>query len=299
MNYPDEPLHFPHFDLIYSDILRDLLNTGEKQSNRTGIDTVYKIGCYFELNQIEYQFPLLTTKKVYWKSAFAEMLGFILGFDSAEQFRALGCNVWNQNANENKEWLANPNRKGIDDLGSIYGVQWRKWINIDGDVFDQLSKVVDDLSKGIDNRREIVTAWNPGELSQMALPPCHMTMIFSLVKGATELDLFLLVRSNDVFLGMPFNVAQYAFLLMLIAQITNKKVGAFRYYANNYHLYVNHLVAARIQSLRMPLKTKSKVVLNPGICSLEDLSRPDLILDDLVEVQNYLHHPPIRAAMAV
>lgn len=290
-----------NFDVVYSDILRDVLANGELQSNRTGIDTLFKIGKYFEL-EVASQFPLLTTKKIYWKSAFAEMIGFILGYSNASDFRRIGCNVWNQNANENQQWLNNPARLGPDDLGAIYGVQWRSWATLgQSKCIDQLELVVNDLKNGIDNRREIVTAWNPGELDIMALPPCHMTMIFSLVKESTTVDLFVLVRSNDVFLGMPFNVAQYAFLLHLIAQITNKTPGTLRYYANNVHIYQTHLDVARAQSLRMPMQQKPRIEINSDIRSLVDLDIDvqNKLITDVVTVHDYVCHPPLLASMAV
>ena len=291
-------------DLVYRDIVSDILETGELQENRTGINTLYKIGKYWELDTSPEMFPILTTKRVFWKSAFSEMLGFLRGYSSAADFRNLGCNVWDANANENQEWLNNPNRKGTDDLGRVYGVQWRDWKR--GKMFayvDQINNVITDLSKGIDNRREIVTAWNPGELDQMALPPCHMTMIFSLVEDKTKVDLFLLLRSSDTGLGLPYNMIQYAFLLNLIAMITKKNPGTLRIYANNIHIYENHLDALKEQLTRNSSLDESDaypvLILNDDIDIGVISPSSDMTLSDIASVEFYNPHPPIKMEMAV
>ena len=297
------------FDTQYTILANDILETGEWSNNRTGVRTKFKIGKLLEFD-LSKEFPILTTKYVYWRSAISEMVGFIRGYDNAADFRNIGCNVWNQNANENKEWLKNPNRKGTDDLGRIYGVQWREWdaglltqtsentFEIDQPV-DQLKMVVDDLSKDIDNRREIVTAWNPGEMSIMALPPCHMTMIFSLVEEKTKVDLFVVIRSSDVGLGLPFNTAQYAFLLNFIARITNKKVGTLRIYLNNVHIYENHIDGIKEQLKRMPLICNPKLDLSDDLSSLEALETTSKPIQDLIHLNDYEYHPAIKLPMAV
>jgi len=229
-------------DKLYISLIENIIENGEweKTINRTGIQTKFIIGNYWEIPVNEY-FPIIQSKKVAWRSAIAEMVCFIRGYSNAADFRRMGCKVWDQNANENQKWLNNPFRLGTDDLGRVYGVQWRNWQNPIGENYDQFKKVIDDLSNGIDDRREIVTSWNPGELNQMALPPCHFTMIFSLRDSGETVDLFMSQRSVDCGLGLPFNLVQYGFLLNLVAKITNKKVGVFRYYMNNVHVYANHI----------------------------------------------------------
>lgn len=299
---------YSHVDREYLALLDRIINLGEdEQDNRTSIPTRFLIGNYLRL-PLHSQFPLLTTKKVFWKAAFAEMIGFIRGYDNAADFRALGCNVWNQNANDNKQWLQNSHRKGEDDLGRIYGVQWRDWYRPIGHI-DQFNKVIDDLSQDKDDRREIVTAWNPGEIEMMALPPCHMTMIFSLSHNKTRVNLFTLLRSNDVLLGMPFNLAQYGFLLHLVAKMTGKKVGYLHYYANNVHLYSNHLVQARTQMMREPRTEiptisfhKNKEMNTQSLWKRFVLESPPEEIssfDDWLSINDYHPHPPIKAEMAV
>ena len=288
------------FDQYYLTLVQDLINTGETASNRTGIDTLYKLGLYMEID-LQKEFPLLTTKKIAWRAAFAEMLGFIRGYTNANDFRNLGCRVWDANANENVEWLKNPYRFGQDDLGPIYGYQWRNWskslptghVNV-----DQLRQVYEDLKNNIDNRREIITAWNPGELHKMALPPCHMTMQFGLRNSNQILDLFLYVRSNDVGLGMPFNVAQYSWLLHLMAKITGHIPGKLLYYAFNYHVYVNHIEALKQQLSRNPL-TAPSIEISDVVDSLEFLENTNLPIDQWTFIDKYNPHPIIKMPMAV
>jgi len=287
------------YDEQYIDLLKELLRDGEWSSNRTGINTLFKIGHYMGID-CEHEFPLLTTKRVYWKSAFAEILGFIRGYDSAKDFRSIGCKVWDQNANENDQWLNNPNRNGTDSLGRIYGVQWRRWYDPQtNQSIDQLKKVVDDLSNGIDDRREIITAWNPAELDLMALPPCHFTMIFSLSENKSKLNLSLIIRSNDVFLGNPFNIAQYAFLLNVIAKITKKRVGVLHYFCSNVHIYRNHLDQVKEQLTRSPKGNRPWINISNKVDSLEFLENTDEPIENWANVINYDPHPPIKASMAV
>ena len=290
------------FDEYYLSLIKDLINTGERSSNRTGIDTLYKLGLYMEID-MQKGFPLLTTKKIAWKAAFGEMLGFIRGYTNAKQFRSLGCRVWDQNANENIDWLNNIYRIGTDDLGLIYGYQWRNWNKIgtsltDISNIDQLNLVYNDLKNNIDNRREIITAWNPGLLHKMALPPCHMTMQFGLRENNTVLDLFLYIRSNDVGLGMPFNVAQYSWLLHLMAKITGHTPGKLLYYAFNYHIYVNH-IDALLSQLTRDCRQSPQIEINSIVDSLEFLETTELPIDQWTFIHNYEPHPLIKMLMAV
>lgn len=285
------------FDDLYLDLVVELLESGEWQSNRTGIDTLYKIGVYWEIDMAD-GFPLLTTKKMPWKAAFAEQLGFLRGYSSAADFRRLGCRVWDANANRNPQWLRNPNRQGEDDLGRIYGVQGRRWAAPDESIVDQLWNVYLSLLKGVDDRRLVVTHWNPGELNQMALPPCHMMYTFSLRENNEVLDLFLYVRSNDVGLGMPFNVAQYAFLLHAMAKISGRKPGRLLYFAQNAHIYKNHIEALEEQLLRTP-KRPPDLVLAEECNSLDFLVETEKPISEWCQIEHYDPHPAIKMEMAV
>lgn len=290
-----------NFEQQYLAAVKNVLETGERSSNRTGIDTLFKLGLYMEIDMAD-GFPLLTTKKVPWKSAFAEQLGFIRGYDNAANFRDLGTKVWDQNANENERWLANPRRTGQDNLGRIYGVQsrhWESWYDYSfcGEI-DQLQEVYNDLNKGVDNRREIVSHWNPGEMDQMALPPCHVMYQFGLREQGSTLDLALYVRSNDIGLGMPFNVAQYAWLLHLMSVITGHKPGRLLYFAFNYHIYVNHVEALQEQLKREP-KKPPQLVIHPRCSNLKFLEETPLPIEQWSWVENYEPWPAIKMEMAV
>ena len=181
--------------------------TGKRCLTVINADLVYDVGAN--------EFPLVTTRKSYWKSAIAELLGYLRGYDNAAQFRAIGCNTWNANANENTAWLNNPYRKGEDDMGRVYGVQGRRWQNSKGETFDQLRKIYDNLRNGIDDRGEILTFYNPGEFHMGCLRPCMHTHTFSLL--GDELHLTSSQRSSDVPLGQNFNQIQTYVLLALVS----------------------------------------------------------------------------------
>ena len=283
----------------YKKLVTNVLANGEWSENRTGIRTKFVIGHHLSVDCGE-SFPLLTTKRVFYKSAFAEMLGFIRGYTSAADFRKIGCNVWDANANENAEWLNNPNRYGEDDMGLVYGYQWRSgFLNDDAYPINQLHGVIEKLSNDIDDRRLIVTAWNPEDFPSMCLLPCHYSMQFSLTKQKTTLNLAVNQRSWDVFLGAPFNIAQYAFLLHLIAKMTNKEVGRLHFFANNVHVYENHMDQIKEQMSRVPVKQKPVIQVNPEIDNISYLEDESIGVDDLVEIKNYHPHPAIKATMAV
>lgn len=275
----------------YLDVVKHLLENGERRSNRTGVDTLFDHGLHlvFDMND---GFPAVTTKRLAWRSCFAEMFGFVKGLSNAADFRSLGTNVWNANANDNEEWLNNPSRKGEDDLGRIYGVQWRSWNNS----IDQLRCVYYDLTCGCDNRREIITAWNPSELSAMALPPCHLLMQFGL-RSKNILDLSVYIRSNDVGLGMPFNIAGYAWLLHVMAQITGHKPGKLHYLCWNYHIYINHIKALKEQLMRWP-RELPKLEISSDISCLEELEQIT-DTDSAFKLINYNPHAAISMPMAV
>jgi len=287
--------------MSYLHSLRDILNLGYHKSNRTGIDTISYFGMQFRYN-MEEGFPILTTKKINFDAVKGELLGFIQGFDSAAQFRDMGVNIWNANANENKDWLDNPNRLGEDDLGRIYGVQWREWrvpqFKRDGSFnrngqrswLDQLATAINQIRETPESRRIIVSAWNPAELDMMALPPCHM--MFQLNVRGEYLDLQMYQRSCDFFLGVPFNISSYALLLHMIAQVTNLKAGEFIHTLGDAHIYENHLTQVVLQMGRDPFPLP-KLWLNPRIREIDDFE-----LDD-IKIENYQHHPFIKAEMAI
>lgn len=276
----------------YLDICKKAME-GLQKKNRTGIDHIGYQGdmCKYDLSE---GFPAVTTKKLAYKVAFAEMLGFLRGYESAKDFRDLGCNVWNANANENEQWLANPNRKGEDDLGPVYGAQARRWKKCDGGEIDQLKQVVEDLKAGKDNRREIITHWNPGVMDKIALPPCHMFYQFG-IEG-DKLNMAMYQRSCDVPLGVPFNIAGYAWLLSVIAQITGLKAGTFTHMMWDIHIYENQMDLMKEQVKRDPLPLP-KLWINPEIKTLEDLET--WVTPDEFRLDGYEHHEAIKYPFAV
>ncbi|EAS42900.1 thymidylate synthase [Photobacterium profundum] len=241
------------------------------------------------------QFPLITTRKSFWKSAIAELLGYIRGYDNAADFRALGTKTWDMNANDNLAWLNNPHRKGEDDMGRVYGVQGRSWQKSDGSTIDQLRKIVDNLSEGIDDRGEILTFYNPGEFDMGCLRPCMHTHTFSLLGDTLHLTSYQ--RSCDVPLGLNFNQVQVYTLLALMAQITGKKPGLAYHKIINAHIYEDQLPLLRdVQLTRTPFASP-KLIINPKIKSLEDLETW-VTMDDF-EVIGYEHHEAIKYPFSV
>jgi len=277
----------------YLDLCIKTMNEGIKKKNRTGIDHIGYTGDMMQFN-LQDGFPAVTTKKLAFKSVVAEMLGFLRGYTNAADFRALGCKVWDENANENKEWLNNPNREGEDDLGRIYGKQARDWNGIEGQVIDQLKMVYDDLRQGKDNRREIVTHWNPSELNIMALPPCHLLYQFG-IQGE-YLNLSMYQRSCDVPLGIPFNIAGYAWLLSVMSQITGHKAGELTHFMHDIHIYENQMELMKDQVLRIPYALPTMSI-NPEIGNLRDLGT--WVTTDDFELLGYNHHPHIKYPFAV
>jgi thymidylate synthase len=291
----------------YLEIANQIINYGQLHANRTHTDTVRIFGATIR-HDMSLGFPLLTTRKIPYKSAFAEMLGFIRAYDSADQFRALGCKFWDKNANDpgknnSNEWLKSPYRGGPDHIGRIYGVQARQWRTYiegpdgrfdAGKPVDQLGEIVELLKKGIDNRRLIVTHLNPGEVDQACLWPCHMFYKFNLIGG--RLNLFVYMRSQDLACGLPANLSQYSLLLHLIAQITGHQPGELLYVADDVHIYANHLDGMHLQVKRHPYSLP-KLFINPDIRSLEDLETW-VTVDDF-NIINYQHHDPISYPMAV
>lgn len=280
----------------YLDLCRRIVEQGTWVENeRTGKRCLAVINADMEYNVAANEFPLVTTRKSFWKAAIAELLGYLRGYDNAAQFRAIGCNTWNANANDNQAWLANPARKGEDDMGRVYGVQGRSWAKPDGGHIDQLRKIVDNLSKGIDDRGEILSFYNPGEFDLGCLRPCMHTHTFSLL-GDT-LYLTSSQRSCDVPLGQNFNQIQVFTLLALMAQITGHKAGTAYHKIVNAHIYEDQLDLMKDVQLKREPFASPQLHINPDIKSLEDLETW-VTLDDF-SVTGYEFHDAIAYPFSV
>ncbi|RJG40116.1 thymidylate synthase [Motilimonas pumila] len=264
-------------------------------NERTGKRCLTVINAELQYDVANQAFPLITTRKSYWKAAIAELLGYIRGYDNASDFRALGAKTWDANANENQAWLNNSYRKGQDDMGRVYGVQGRSWAKPDGGVVDQLGKIIDDLCRGIDDRGEILSFYNPGEFHMGCLRPCMHTHTFSVLDGTLYLTSYQ--RSCDVPLGLNFNQIQVYTLLALMAQITGLKPGQAYHKIVNAHIYEDQLPLMRdVQLKREPFESP-KLVINPDIKSLKDLETW-VTMDDF-EVIGYQHHEGIKYPFSV
>ena len=280
----------------YLDLCRRVVNSGKWVFNpRTGKKCLTVINADLEYDVSDGVCPVVTTKKVFWKPAIAELLGYLRGYNSAAQFRDLGCNTWNENANANPTWLDNRFRKGEDDMGRAYGVQGRAWMNPEGKPIDQLAKIVGDLSGGVDDRREILTFWNPGEIDRMCLPACMHTHTFSLLDGTLYLQ--STQRSDDLPLGHCFNQIQVATLLLIMAQITGNRPGTAFHKINNVHIYEDQLeLMTGVQLLREP-RPLPRLKINPDIKTLNDLDTW-VTMDDF-ELVGYDPHPAIKYPFSV
>lgn len=265
------------------------------ENKRTGKRCLTVINAELEYDVAGNEFPLITTRKSYWKAAIAELLGYLRGYDNAEDFRSIGCNTWNANANDNEAWLNNPHRKGEDDMGRVYGVQGRSWAKPDGGFVDQLKKLVDDLSQGNDDRGEILSFYNPGEFHMGCLRPCMHTHNFSLLGDTLYLTSYQ--RSCDVPLGLNFNQIQVFVLLALVAQITGNKAGKAYHKIVNAHIYEDQLELMRDVQLKREPFPSPKLHINPDIKSLEDLETW-VTLDDF-SVEGYQCHEPIAYPFSV
>ncbi len=280
----------------YLDLCQRIIDDGEWVENeRTGKRCLTVINADLEYNVKADEFPLITTRKSYWKSAIAEFLGYIRGYDNAADFRALGTKTWDANANLNDFWVNNSYRKGEDDMGRVYGVQGRAWAKPDGGVVDQLKKVVDHLSRGLDDRGEIITFYNPGEFHMGCLRPCMHTHNFSLLGDTLSLTSFQ--RSCDVPLGLNFNQIQVFTFLALMAQITGKKPGVAYHKIVNAHIYEDQLELMRDVQLKREPYDSPKLIINPDIKSLEDLETW-VTMDDF-QVEGYESHEPIQYPFSV
>jgi thymidylate synthase len=280
----------------YLDLCQRIIDDGHWIENkRTGKRCLTVINADLNYDVANNQFPLITTRKSYWKSAIAEILGYIRGYDNAADFRALGTKTWDANSNDNEQWLKSPFRKGRDDMGRVYGVQGRSWAKPDGSHLDQLRKLVDNLSQGIDDRGEILSFYNPGEFEMGCLRPCMHTHTFSLLGDTLYLTSYQ--RSCDVPLGLNFNQVQVFALLKIMAQITGNKAGMAYHKIVNAHIYEDQLSLMRdVQLKRQPFPSP-QLTINPDIKTLEDLETW-VTMDDF-EVTGYECHDAIKYPFSV
>jgi len=261
----------------YLDLLRLVLERGKFKADRTGTGTYSVFGAQARF-PLQNNFPLLTTKKLHVKSIIYELLWFLRGDTNIKYLHAHGVTIWD-------EW-ADPEGS----LGPIYGAQWCNWRTPDGHSINQIDGVIEQIQKNPDSRRHIVTAWNPGELSQMRLPPCHC--LFQFYASGGELSCQLYQRSADLFLGVPFNIASYALLALMVAQVCGLKPGEFVHTFGDLHLYANHLEQAKLQ-LSRELRPLPQMKLNPSVKNIHDFKFEDF------ELVGYDPHPTIKAQIAV
>ena len=248
----------------YLDLLDRILREGTLKGDRTSTGTVSLFGHQMRFN-LEEGFPLLTTKKLHFKSIVYELLWFLKGDTNVHYLQEHGVRIWNEWADENGE------------LGPVYGHQWRAWPDYAGGAIDQISNVVDQLRHNPDSRRMIVCAWNVAEVERMALPPCHTLFQFYVADGRLSLQLYQ--RSADTFLGVPFNIASYALLLLMMAQVTGLKPGEFIHTTGDTHIYTNHMEQVKLQLTRTP-RPLPRVWLNPEVKSIFDFQYEDIRLED-------------------
>ena len=265
------------------------------QNQRTGKKCLTIVDADLTYDVANNKFPLVTTRKSFWKSAIAEFLGYLRGYDNAADFRALGAKTWDANANDNETWLNNPVRKGKDDMGRVYGVQGRSWQKPDKSNLDQLQKIVDNLVKGLDDRGEILTFYNPGEFDLGCLRPCMHTHTFSLLGDTLFLTSYQ--RSCDVPLGLNFNQIQVFWFLAVMAQITGHKPGKAYHKIVNAHIYEDQIELMRDVQLKREPFDPPKLHISSEIKSLEDLETW-VTMDDF-SVKGYQHHDPIAYPFSV
>ena len=266
-----------HQEYQYLDLIKYILEHGEIKEDRTGTGTKSVFGYQMRFNLSE-EFPLLTTKKVHWKSVVHELLWFIAGDTNVKYLQDNGVRIWNEWANQD------------GNLGPIYGHQWRSWEASDGRVIDQLADVAKQIKNNPNSRRLIVNAWNVGQIEEMALPPCHMFFQFYVSGGKLSCQLYQ--RSADVFLGVPFNIASYALLTLMMAHVTGLKLGEFIHTFGDAHIYDNHLAQVTEQISRMP-KPLPKIKINRDVKSIFDFKFEDF---DLID---YDPHPLIKGKVSV
>ena len=261
----------------YLDLLQHILDKGTKKTDRTGTGTISVFGYQMRFDLSE-GFPAVTTKKLHFRSIIHELLWFLKGDTNVKYLQDNGVRIWNEWADEN------------GDLGPVYGKQWRSWSTPDGSTVDQIQNALDLIRKNPDSRRIMVNAWNVGELKEMALTPCHAMFQFYVADGKLSCQLYQ--RSADTFLGVPFNIASYALLTMMMAQVTGLKAGEFIHTFGDAHLYLNHLDQAKLQLSREP-RPLPKMKLNPSVNCIEDFQYEDF------QLSGYDPHPGIKAEIAV
>ncbi|MFN8210732.1 MAG: thymidylate synthase [Bacteroidales bacterium] len=261
----------------YLDLLDHVMKNGVRKSDRTGTGTLSVFGYQMRFD-LEKGFPLLTTKKIHLRSIIHELLWFISGDTNIKYLNDNKVTIWDEWADSN------------GNLGPVYGHQWRSWPAANGRKIDQLLNVIDGIQKSPDSRRHIVSAWNPGEIEKMALPPCHVLFQFNVAEGKLSCQLYQ--RSCDIFLGVPFNIASYALLTMMIAQVTGLKPGEFIHTLGDAHIYLNHIDQVKLQLTREPYPLP-QMSLNPEIRDILKFRYEDFTLG------NYISHPAIKGEISV
>jgi len=261
----------------YLDLLDHVLTTGVRKEDRTGTGTISVFGYQMRFDLGE-GFPLLTTKKLHLKSILHELLWFISGDTNIKYLNDNGVRIWNEWADEN------------GNLGPVYGAQWRSWGTASGKKIDQLGNVIESIRNSPDSRRHIVSAWNPGEIEMMALPPCHLLFQFYVAEGKLSCQLYQ--RSCDIFLGIPFNIASYSLLLMMVASVCGLKPGHFIHTLGDAHIYLNHIEQVKLQLIRKPLPLPQMII------KREVRNINEFVFSDF-ELQNYEAHPHIKGDISV
>lgn len=261
----------------YLELLDHVLNNGTKKSDRTGTGTISVFGYQMRFN-LEEGFPLMTTKKLHLKSILHELLWFISGDTNIKYLKDNDVKIWDEWADEN------------DNLGPVYGYQWRSWPAADGRKIDQLSNVISSIKTTPDSRRHIVNTWNVGEIEKMALPPCHILFQFYVAEGKLSCQMYQ--RSCDIFIGVPFNIASYSLLTLMVAQATSLKPGEFIHTLGDAHIYLNHIEQVKLQLTREPYKLPTMTI-NPDVIDITKFRYEDFALSD------YMAHPHIKGDISV
>lgn len=261
----------------YLDLMQHILDQGIKKTDRTGTGTLSVFGYQMRFD-LEDGFPLVTTKKLHLKSIIYELLWFLQGNTNIHYLNDNGVRIWNEWADEN------------GDLGPVYGAQWRRWRSVDGRIVDQISEVIEAIRNEPNSRRLVVSAWNVGEINKMALPPCHLLFQFNVAVGKLSCQLYQ--RSADVFLGVPFNIASYSILTLMIAHVCGLQPGEFIHTLGDAHLYLNHINQSRLQLTRKPYPLP-KMTINPESQDIFNFKYKD------IELTNYQSHPHIKAEISV